>query len=131
VRRLATNIAKLPELLAPPLRPPFYFLGASSTLPDFEAALGLMHQHPQSGHRLRALGCPLSANSGQSALQQKECRYSITSVASAINDGGIVRSSAFAVLRLMTNSNFVASMTGRLAGFSPLSMRAVYDPASR
>jgi hypothetical protein len=49
--------------------------------------------------------------------------YSITLVASASNDGGIVRPSAFAVLRLITNSNFVDTKTGRSVGFSPLRMR--------
>src|SRR5215467_1376179 len=51
--------------------------------------------------------------------------HSITSSASASSLSGICRPSAFAVLRLMTNSSFVACMTGRLAGFSPLSMRPV------
>ena len=37
--------------------------------------------------------------------------------------GGTSRPSALAVLRLMTNSNLVACMTGRSAGFSPLRMR--------
>jgi hypothetical protein len=34
-----------------------------------------------------------------------------------------VRPSAFAVLRLITRSNFVGCSTGRSAGFSPLRMR--------
>ena len=50
-------------------------------------------------------------------------RYSITSSAVVSSDGGIVRPSAFAVFRLMTNSNFVGCTTGRSAGFSPLRIR--------
>jgi len=46
--------------------------------------------------------------------------YSITSSARASSVGGTVRPSAFAVLRLMTISNFVGACTGRSAGFSPL-----------
>ena len=36
-----------------------------------------------------------------------------------------MRPSAFAVLRLRTNSNLVGAWTGRSAGFSPLRMREV------
>src|SRR5262249_53913788 len=52
-------------------------------------------------------------------------RHSITSSAMARMPGGTARPSAFTVLRLITNSNFVGSMTGRSAGFSPLRMRPV------
>jgi len=38
------------------------------------------------------------------------------------SDCGIVSPSALAVLRLMTNSNFVGSCTGSSAGFAPLTM---------
>jgi hypothetical protein len=51
--------------------------------------------------------------------------YSITSSARASSGGGIVRPSAFAVLRLITSSTFVDNWTGRSAGFSPLRMRPV------
>jgi hypothetical protein len=51
--------------------------------------------------------------------------YSITSSATASSIGGIPIPSAFAVLRLITNSNFVACCIGRSAGFSPLRMRPV------
>src|SRR5258708_10941271 len=46
--------------------------------------------------------------------------HSITSLASASSVGGTVRPSAFAVLRLMTSSNFVGSSTGRPDGFARL-----------
>jgi hypothetical protein len=40
-----------------------------------------------------------------------------------ITPDGMMRSSAFAVLRLIKNSYFVACTTGRSAGFSPLRIR--------
>src|SRR5262245_11084601 len=48
------------------------------------------------------------------------CRYSITSSARASSDGGTVRPSAFAVLRLIARSIFVGCTTGSSAGRSPL-----------
>jgi hypothetical protein len=50
--------------------------------------------------------CSLSAFSDQCTAAQK--LYSITSSALASSTGGTVMLSALAVLRLMTNSNFVA-----------------------
>src|SRR5215831_6275461 len=61
----------------------------------------------------------------------KMTAYSITSSASASTPGGIVRASALAVLRLITNSNLVGCTTGSWAGFSPLKMRSTYDAAPR
>ena len=49
--------------------------------------------------------------------------YSITSSARASSIGGISRPIAFAVLRLMSRSNFVGSTTGKSAGLSPFTMR--------
>ena len=49
--------------------------------------------------------------------------HSITSSASASSRSGTSRPSALAVLTLTTSSNFVGSITGRSAGFSPLRMR--------
>jgi hypothetical protein len=51
--------------------------------------------------------------------------HSITSSARASSNGGISSLIALVVFRLMTNSNRVASYTGRSAGFSPLRMRPV------
>ena len=45
--------------------------------------------------------------------------HSITRSARSNSDGGIVRPSALAVLRLMTSSNFVVCSTGRSPGFAP------------
>jgi hypothetical protein len=50
--------------------------------------------------------------------------HSITSSARASKVGGTSRPSAFAVLRLMTNSYLVGACTGRSAAFSPLRMRS-------
>jgi hypothetical protein len=49
--------------------------------------------------------------------------HSITSSARASSKSGNVMPSAFAALRLMRNSIFVACWTGRFAGFSPLRIR--------
>ena len=46
--------------------------------------------------------------------------YWITSSARPSSDGGIVRPSALAVLRLITSSNLVGCSTGRSAGLAPL-----------
>src|SRR5436189_281998 len=50
--------------------------------------------------------------------------YSITSSARASSVGGIARSSAFAVFRLITSSYLVGACTGKSAAFSPLRMRS-------
>jgi hypothetical protein len=63
--------------------------------------------------------------------RNKEYRYSITSSARASSLSGNERPSVFAVLRLITNWNFIDCTTGRSAGFSPLSTRPVYTPTSR
>jgi hypothetical protein len=52
--------------------------------------------------------------------------HSITSSARASSVGGIVRSSALAAFKLITNSTFVARKIGKSAGFSPFRIRAVY-----
>ena len=57
-------------------------------------------------------------------FSRKQHLYSITSSARASSDGGTVRPSAMAVLRLITSSYFVGACTGRSAGFSPLRMRS-------
>jgi hypothetical protein len=50
-------------------------------------------------------------------------RHSITSSALTRSVLGTLRPSAFAVLRLMTNSNLVGSTTGRSDGLAPLRIR--------
>src|SRR5262249_3499360 len=51
--------------------------------------------------------------------------HSITSSARASSEGGTVRPSALAVLRLTASSNVVGCSTGRSAGLAPLRMRPV------
>src|SRR5262245_42756534 len=51
--------------------------------------------------------------------------HSITSLARARSVGGTESPMALAVLRLMTNSNFVGCSTGKSAAFSPLRIRPV------
>ena len=67
-----------------------------------------------SGHRLGRSPCLKAANTGSGAS------HSIISSASASSFAGISRPSALAALRLITNWNFIACMTGRSAAFSPL-----------
>jgi len=43
----------------------------------------------------------------------------------------MVRPSAFAVFRVMTNSNFVGCSIGRSAGFVPFKLRSTYSAARR
>ena len=62
--------------------------------------------------RISAVGpgvSPPSANFRQSALQQRVCRYSMTSSARPISAFGTMRPSALAVLRLITNSYLVGA----------------------
>src|SRR6478672_11705551 len=62
-------------------------------------------------------GVRLALNSRHSLEGQD--RYSITSSAVASSEGGIVRPSAFALLRLTISSNLVGCSTGRSPGFAP------------
>ena len=54
----------------------------------------------------------------------KQQPYSITRSALLSSEGGTVRSRAFAVLRLITSSNFSGASTGSSLGFAPLKMRS-------
>ena len=54
--------------------------------------------------------------------------YSITSSARASSEGGMVRPSAFAVLRLITSSNCVACCTGSSLGLAPPRIFATWPP---
>jgi hypothetical protein len=55
--------------------------------------------------------------------------YSMTWSAWRMTVCGIVRPSAFAVLRLMTSSNFVGCSTGRSAGLAPFRILSTYRAA--
>lgn len=76
----------------------------------------------------KRLNCCAAANCSDGPQSRTKCiatksSYSIKSSAVASNFSGIVRPSAFAVLRLMTNSYLVGACTGRSGGFSPRNMR--------
>src|SRR4029434_7037467 len=58
-------------------------------------------------------------------------RYSITWSRRPSTDGGIVSPRALAVLRLMTNSNFVGCSTGRSAGLAALGVLVAHVGARR
>jgi hypothetical protein len=62
----------------------------------------------------------LSLHVGISAAREALPGYSMTSPARARIDGGTVRPSALAVLRLTTSSKVVGCWTGRSAGLAPL-----------
>src|SRR5207253_2394911 len=57
--------------------------------------------------------------------------HSITSSARASSEAGMSRPSVFAVLRLMTSSNFVGCSTGRSAGLAPLRILSTKNAARR
>jgi hypothetical protein len=57
--------------------------------------------------------------------------YSMTSSARVSTVGGIVSPIAFAVLRLMTNSNVVGCSIGRSAGFAPFLTADGFDACQR
>jgi hypothetical protein len=70
-------------------------------------------------------------DSGHAATNPETCRhyrkwqpYSITSSANANSFAGISRPIRFAVLRLITNSNFVGCKTGKSAGLAPFKILA-------
>src|SRR5262245_16349788 len=63
--------------------------------------------------------------------QRGTALHSITSSARASTVVGMSILSDFAVLRLTTMWNFVGSVTGRSAGFSPLTIRPTYVAACR
>jgi hypothetical protein len=71
---------------------------------------------PDSITRLRLCSAALGTNNVGAT-------YSITSSASSCMALGTESPSAFAVLRLITNSNLVERCTGRSAGFSPFTIR--------
>jgi hypothetical protein len=73
----------------------------------------------ESRHSSALSRCPFRANSGL-MQRSKNDRYSITSSARADRVGGTSMPSAFAVLRLITNSNLVDCTIGRSAGLAPL-----------
>src|SRR5262249_38943433 len=87
-------------------------------------ALGESHQHADPPHPLALLRACRERPRRRSAEKRDELaalHHSITSSDSASNLSGISRPSAFAVLRLITNSNLVGCSTGKSAGLAPFS----------
>src|SRR5262245_24408615 len=66
------------------------------------------------------LGQPTPGARSAANMRRAPIVYWMTSSARASSDGGMVRPSALAVLRLMTSSNLVGCSTGRSAGLAPL-----------
>src|SRR5215471_19548501 len=86
------------------------------------------HQYTDPPDPIGLLGHYLvRPHSGCTAKKRDELApaHSITSSAIDITPGGMMRSSALAVLRLIRNSYFVACTTGRSAGLSPLRIRPI------
>lgn len=77
---------------------------------------------------------PLTHRSCRTTYCRRRCAkhaYSITSVAWRRSVEGIVRPRVFAVLRLMTRSNFTGCSTGRSAGCAPLKILSTKAGARR
>src|SRR5258707_13398859 len=86
------------------------------------AIVGNGHENANSSHRVILLRPRRKRPTGRRAAEQRDelpPPHSITSSALASRVGGISRPSVFAVLRLITRSNFVGCSTGRSAGFVP------------
>src|SRR5262245_61620455 len=81
-------------------------------------ALGVPHEHADPPHPLGLLRPGRERPCGRAAEQRDELApsHSITSSARASTAGEISKPSAFAVLRLITNSYLVGICTGRSAG---------------
>src|SRR5262245_400297 len=92
----------------------------------FRIVRGYGQEHPEAPHRVLLLRTRGERPCRRTAEQRDEVAppdHSITSSAVICIISGTVRPSVLAVLRLITNSNLVACITGRSAGFSPLRMR--------
>jgi hypothetical protein len=72
------------------------------------------------------LGMSQACHNRTHALQQ-ERGYSIASSARVSTDSGTLRPRDFAVLRLITVSNFVGCSTGKSLGLAPLRILSTYD----
>jgi hypothetical protein len=109
-----------------------FILSNRNQLTNRRVVFGLGTRTP-SQRRLPAPLCLPNPHGGAFLFRNAKLAapHSITSSAMASSPGGIVRPSALAVLRLITNSNLVDWMTGRSAGFSPLRILPVYTPAWR
>src|SRR5262245_29560302 len=84
------------------------------------AVEGTNHRH----RRLLRARCERPSSHAAEQSDELATPHSITSSACCRNGSGIVRPSAFAVLRLTTSSNLLASCTGRSPGLVPFRMRS-------
>ncbi len=87
---------------------------------------GAAAQAAQQGQRARRVRRRIGRGRGGRGVSdemRRGHRHSITSSATLTRPSGMARPIALAALRLITNSNLVACMTGRSAGFSPLRIR--------
>src|SRR5262245_38773377 len=82
-----------------------------------------------SPHQWRCV--PQTALSSRKKVCLQQVLYSITSTARERSVGGMVRLIAFAVFRLMINSNRSSCSTGVSAGSAPFKMRSTYEAARR
>jgi hypothetical protein len=85
--------------------------------------------HQRDEGRVRARRRPPTPSSAMATSPEAGSLYSITWSARASIDGGMVRPSALAVFKLITNSNFVGCSTGRSAGFAPFKILSTYGAA--
>ena len=87
--------------------------------PPTTAARNLIDVMPRRGLALRFSGDPFAGRPLERRVGQRENHSTIWSARSS-SACGILTPSAFAVLRLIANSNFVGCSTGSSAGFAPL-----------
>src|SRR5205807_7904783 len=86
---------------------------------------GETYQYANAANPLRLLRAPGERpRCGRADCDDEfSASHSMTSSASASSSGATDKSRAFAVLRLITNSNFVGCWTGRSAGLAPARIR--------
>src|SRR5262249_37610251 len=94
---------------------------------SFRIIRSKVHEHTDAPHPLSLLRVRRERPRGRRAAEQRDelaPLHSITSSAVCRNGSGMVRPSAFAVLRLMTSSYLVGCWTGRSLAFAPLRIRS-------
>src|SRR6516162_461894 len=84
------------------------------------------HRHPRLLRPRRQR--PSRRRTAEKGDEVTALHHSITSLARASSASGTVRPSVVAVLRLITNSNFVGWITGRSAALAPFSTFPTYTP---
>src|SRR5262249_31549448 len=99
----------------------------------FGIVCGEIHEHVDAPHAFALLRAPRKRPRNRPAEQRDEVAavHSITLSARASSVGGMVRSSAFAVLMLMLVTSFVENSTGRSAGLLLLRILSTKSAARR